>query len=165
MRATFIGVIALSLAGCEAGAQLEPVPSATAMAIADASVLVADAETLIESTLDEYIFVTNRIVSGDAPADAINDLTTPEWAIEEADGFLALDALGGKAQPVVMTRWQLTAMRGRHTFVDALVSTCLGSATAQTHATVRMVPRDGAIVIDEISPWEDSTWCAVLPLR
>ncbi len=164
MRATFIVVIALSLAGCETGLQVEPGLSATPIAIADASVLVADAETLIESTLDEYIFVTNRIVSGDTPADAINDLTTPEWAIEEANGFLALDALGGKAEPVVMTRWQLTAMRGRHTFVDALVSTCLGSATVQTHATVRMVPRDGAIVIDEISPWEDSTWCAVLPL-
>jgi hypothetical protein len=163
MRAAFIVVFALFLGGCATDAQPEQVPSATPPAIADASVLVADAEALIGLALDTYIDVTNRIVSGDAPAEAIDDLTTPEWAIEEANGFAALNALGGRAAPVAMTRWQLTAMRGRHTFVDALVSACLGGVTTQTHVTVRMVPRDGAIVIDEISPWEDSTWCAVSP--
>jgi hypothetical protein len=163
MHAIFIVVLSLILGGCATNALPEHVPFVTPPPIADASVLVTDAEALIGSTLDTYIDVTNRIVSGDAPAEAIDNLTTPEWAIEEANGFAALNALGGKAATVAMTRWQLTAMRGRHTVVDALVSACLGSVATQTHVTIRMVPRDGAIVIDEISPWKDSTWCAVSP--
>ena len=163
MHLLFIAVFGLLVAGCSAGVPPAVVPSATPPAIADASVLIVDAEALIEATLKKYVEVTNRIVSGDAPVVAINDLTTPEWAIEEANGFAALDVLDASEATVSMPRWQLTAMRGRHTFVDALVSACLGSATTQMHVTVRMVPRDGAIVIDEISPWEDSTWCAVSP--
>jgi hypothetical protein len=161
MRVAFIVVFAVVLAGCAPGASPEPIPSAPPPIVADATVLVSDAEALIGSTLDAYIDVTNRIVSGDAPVEAINDLATPEWAVEETNGFAALEALGGKAVSVSMTRWQLTAMRGRHTVVDAIVSACLGGAASQTHVTVHLMPRDGALVIAEISPWEDSTWCAV----
>jgi len=161
MPVAFIVVSALVLAGCASGASLDAAPLASPPVIADASVLVSDAEALIGSTLDAYIDVTNRIVSGDAPVEAINDLTTPEWAVEETNGFAALEVLGGKAATVSMTRWQLTVMRGRHTVVDAVVSACLGGTTSQTHVTVHLTPRDGALVIAEISPWEDSTWCAV----
>jgi len=161
MRVVFIAVTAVVLAGCASVVSSETTPSAAPPKVADASVLVSDAESLIGPTLDAYIDLTNRIVSGDAPVEAINDLTTPEWAVEERNGFVALEALGGKAAAVSMSRWQLTAMRGRHTVVDAVVSACLGSATSQTHVTVHVVPRDGALVIAEISPWEDSTWCAV----
>jgi hypothetical protein len=163
MRIVFIVVSGLLLAGCSAGVPPQIEPSPTSPVMADASVLISDAEELIGATLNDYVEVTNQIVSGDAPVAAINDLTTPEWAIEEATGFAALDALDGNAPTVSMARWQLTAMRGQHTLVDALVSACLGSTTTQLHVTVRLVPRDGAIVIDEISPWEDSTWCAVSP--
>jgi hypothetical protein len=161
MRVAFIIVFAVAVAGCASGASPETTPSAAPPTVADASVLVSDAEALIGSTLDAYIDVTNRIVSGDAPVEAINDFATPEWAIEEANGFAALAVLGVKAAAVSMTRWQLTAMRGRHTVVDAVVSACLGGATSQTHVTVHLMPREGALVIAEISPWEDSTWCAV----
>ena len=163
MRILYLTTFGLLLAGCSAGAPPIAETSATPPPSADASVLVSDAETLVEETLKDYIDVTNQIVAGDLPVSAINELTTPEWAIEEASGFAALDVLDGNEPTVSMARWQLTAMRGRHTLVDALVSACLGSATTQMHVTVRLVPRDGAIVIDEISPWEDSTWCAVLP--
>jgi len=161
MRVAFIVVFAVVLAGCASGASPETAPSAPPRVISDATVLVSDAEELIATTLDAYIDVTNRIVSGDAPIEEINDLTTTEWAVEETNGFAALEALGGKAVTVSMTRWQLTAMRGRHTVVDAVVSACLGGAASQTHVTVHLMPRVGALVIDEISPWEDSTWCAV----
>lgn len=160
MRVAVVVVSALVLTGCASGASLEPAPSASPPVIADTSVLVSDAEALIGLTLDAYIDVTNRIVSGDAPVEAINDLATSEWAVEETNGFAALEAFGGKAVTVSMTRWQLTAMRGRHTVVDAIVSACLGGAASQTHVTVQLMPRDGALVIAEISPWEDSTWCA-----
>jgi len=163
MRKLFIVAVGLLLAGCTAGVPPETAASAPSPVIADASVLTSDAEALIGLTLDSYIDVTNQIVSGDAPVAAINDLTSPDWAIEEANGFAALDALGANAATVSMTRWQVTTMRGNHTFVDALVSACLGGAASQTHVTVRLMPRDGALVIDEISPWEDSTWCAVSP--
>lgn len=161
MRVAFVALFVCVLAGCTSGASPETIPSAAPPTVADASVLVSDAEALIGSTLDAYIDVTNRIVSGDAPVEAINDLATSEWAVEEANGFAALKVLGGKAATVSMTRWQLTAMRGRHTVVDATVSACLGGAMSQTHVTVHLMPRDGAFVIAEISPWEDSTWCAV----
>jgi hypothetical protein len=161
MRTLFVIAVGLLLAGCSAGVPPENDPPATPPAIADTSVLVADAELLIGATLKHYIEVTNQIMSGDTPVSAINDLTTPEWAIEESNGFAALTALGPTAATVSMSRWQLTAMRGRHTMVDALVSACLGSATTQFHVTVRLIPRNGALVIDEISPWEDSTWCTV----
>ena len=163
MRAALFFVSALLLAGCATGAAPETAPSARPPIIADASVLVADAEALIGLTLDSYIDVTNRIASGDAPTEAINDVTTPEWAVEEANGFAALKAVGGKPVTVSMSRWQLTAMRGRHTVVDAVVSACLGGPSSQTHVTVVLTPRDGALVINEISPWEDSTWCTVSP--
>jgi hypothetical protein len=163
MRIVLIVASGLLLAGCSAGVPPQNEPFETPPVIADASVLTSDAEELIGETLNDYVEVTNQIVSGNAPVEAMNDLTTPEWAIEEAAGFAALDALDGNVPTVSMARWQLTAMRGRHTLVDALVSACLGSTTTQLHVTVRLVPRDGAIVIDEISPWEDSTWCAVSP--
>jgi hypothetical protein len=163
MRTLFTVVVGLLLAGCSAAAPPAKSPAIDSPAIEDSSVLVADAEELIGSTLDAYVDVTNHIVSGDAPVEAINDLTTPEWAIEEANGFAALTALRGKPATVALTRWQLTAMRGRHTLVDAFVSACLGSATSPMHVTVRLLPHDGALVIGEISPWEDSTWCAELP--
>ena len=163
MRIMFLLVFGLLLSGCATGVPPDFAPTGTPSAIADASVLAVDAEAMIGATLKDYIEVTNQIVSGDAPVSAINDLTTPEWAIEEAHGFAALDGLGGSATTVSMARWQLTAMRGRHTMVDAIVSACLGSTTTQTHVTIRLVPRDGTIVIDEISPWEDSTWCVASP--
>ena len=163
MRISLTVAFVLLLAGCSAGVLPENVSAATPPAIADTSVLISDAAVLIGATLKEYVDVTNHIVSGDAPVSAINDLTTPEWSIEEAAGFEALDALGGSAAAVSMARWQLTSMRGRHTLVDAIVSACLGSPTTQMHVTVRLIPRDGAIIIDEISPWEDSTWCAMSP--
>ena len=163
MRILVILAFGIFLTGCSVGVSPEIVPPATPPPIADTSVLSVDAEALIGATLKDYVEITNHIVSGDAPVATINDLTTPEWAIEESNGFAALTALGPNAATVSMSRWQLTAMRGRHTVVDALVSACLGSATTQFHVTVRLIPRNGALVIDEISPWEDSTWCTVSP--
>jgi len=163
MRILVILAFGILLTGCSVGVSPEIVPPATPQPNADASVLSVDAEALIGATLKDYVEVTNHIVSGDAPVAAINDLTTPEWAVEEANGFATLDVLGESAATISMARWQLTAMRGRHTLVDALVSACLGSVTTQMHVTIRLVPRNGAVVIDEISPWEDSTWCAVSP--
>lgn len=163
MPIPLIALIAFLLAGCTVMDSDVPVSSSNSPVAPDASVLVADAETLIGETLAEYITVTNRIVSGDAPVESINDLTTTEWAIEESSGFAALEALGGNAAMVSMTRWQLSAVRGTHTLVDALVAACLGGTTDQTRVTIRLLPRDGELVIAEISPWEDSSWCVDSP--
>ncbi len=160
MRIVFLLLLGLFVSGCSA-----PVPpnvvTPARPAIADASVIVEDAETLIAETLNEYVDMTNQIVSGKLPGAAIAELTTPNWAIEEINGFAALDVLDDNPPIVSLSRWQLTAMRGRHSLVDALVSACLGSATTQMHVSIRLVPFDGAVVIDEISPREDSTWCSV----
>ena len=128
----------------------------------DTSVLVGDAELLVAETLNAYIDLTNDIMDGADPV-LIEQVTTAEWAIEEQSGFRALEALGGVAPTSGITRFEVVSMRGRHTLVDAIVAACISGAVQPMRVSIRMVPRDSALVIAEIAPWEDSTWCAPPP--
>ena len=130
---------------------------------ADPSVLVADADALVPLALARYVDLTNGIMSGAQPVEAMATLTTPEWNTEEQQGFAALDALGGDAPRVELSKWEIESRRGHHTLVDLLVAACLGSHESPTRVTVRLVPQRGDLVIAEIAPWEDSTWCAASP--
>lgn len=127
----------------------------------DTSVAVADAEVLVTETLDSYIDRTNQIMNGADPS-LIEQVTTAEWAIEEQNGFRAVDALGGATPDAGITRFEVVSVRGRHTLVDVTVAVCISGSFEPMRASIRMVPRDSALVIAEITPWKDSTWCAPL---
>lgn len=160
MRKFVVGAVLLvSLGGCSPVPVERPTPAVTAPI--DTSVAVADAEALSIETLNRYIEITNDIVRGGDPA-RIGDVVTPEWAKEEEQGFLALEALGGRAPRAAITRLQMMNVRGRHTVVDASAAVCISGAANSTHVNVTLVPRGGSMVIADISPWKDSTWCAAL---
>jgi hypothetical protein len=61
-----------------------------------------------------------------------------------------------------ITQFEIMSVRGRHTLVDAQVAACISGAVEPMRVSIRMVPRDSALVIAEIVPWKDSTWCAPL---
>lgn len=154
-------LLALSpfLAACSPPvADATPPPSESAI---DTSVLVSDAEVLVAETLNSYIDLTNDIVGGADPT-LIEQVTTAEWAAEEQDGFRALTALGGDATNAGITRFDVMSVRGRHTLVDAHVAACISGAFQPMRVSIRMVPRNSTLVIAEIVPWKDSTWCAPL---
>jgi len=160
MRCALSLFVVVLLAGCGE----TPLPPTTSTApTADPSVLVADADALVPVALTRYVDLTNAILSGSQDVDAMRTITTPEWNTEEQQGFAALDALGGDAPRVELTKWEIESRRGRRTLVDVLVAACLGSHEIPTRVTVRLVPRSGDLVIAEIAPWEDSTWCAASP--
>lgn len=145
------------LAGCSS-----PVPDAAPPSVpstTDTSVLVVDAETLIAQTLNSYIELTNDIMSGADPS-LIEQVTTAEWAIEEQAGFQALEALGGDTADAGITRFEVMSVRGRHTLVDATIAACISGSLQPMRVSIRMVPRESTLVIAEIAPWKDSTWCA-----
>jgi hypothetical protein len=150
------------LAGCSpsvADVASPPPPSAI-----DTSVRVVDTELLVAETVTAYIDLTNDIVDGADPS-LIERVTTAEWAIEEQDGFRALEALGGGPANAGISRFEVISVRGRHTLVDATVAACISGSVEPMRVSIRMVPRDSALVIAEIVPWKDSTWCAPLSLR
>jgi hypothetical protein len=124
-------------------------------------VLVADAESLVAATLNSYIELTNDIISGADPA-LIEQVTTAEWAIEEQAGFQALEALGGDTADAGITRFEVMSVRGRHTLVDTSIAACISGSVQPMRVSIRMVPRESTLVIAEIVPWKDSTWCAPL---
>ncbi len=151
--------LATLLAACSssvADVASPPTPSAI-----DTSVRVVDAEMLVAETVTAYIDITNDIMRGADPS-LIEQVTTAEWAIEEQDGFRALEALGGGAPNAGITRFEVISVRGRHTLVDAQVAACISGAVQPLRVSIRMVPRDSALVIAEIVPWKDSSWCAPL---
>ena len=139
----------LILTGCSEA----PVPDAvvTPPSTADTSVLVSE-------TVNRYIDITNDIIDGADPG-LISAVTTPAWAAEELRGFLALDALGGDAPHARVTRLAIDSLRGKHVLVDAQVAACLGGGDSVTRVTLHLVPRAAELVISEIVPWEDATWC------
>jgi hypothetical protein len=149
----------LVLAGCVPVAP-DPLPSISAGAT-DASVLVGDAEVLIAETLRDYIDITNDIVGGADPS-LIKRVTTAEWAIEELNGFRTLDALGSAAPSAEITQFEVMFVRGRHTLVDVSVAACIAGVDDPMRVSIYMVPRAATLVIAEIVPWKDSTWCAPL---
>lgn len=150
----------LALAGCSAGAPLsESPPTHTAV---DTSVLVADVAPLVDDVLTSYIALTNDIVRGGDP-DAIAEVSTAEWTLEEQAGFATLEALGSDAPLMTISKFEVASVRGRHTLVDAMVSACIAGGAAPMGVSIHLVPRAGRLAIASITPWEDSTWCAVSP--
>lgn len=145
------------LSGCTTTA-LDPRPSIP-LTTADTSVLVVDSNVLVAETLRNYIDLTNDIVSGADPS-LIHGVTTAEWAIEELNGFRTLDALGGNAPRAEITQFEVMSVRGRHTVVDVSVAACISGSLGPTRVSIRMIPRASTLVIAQIVPWEDSTWCA-----
>lgn len=151
----------LAIAGCSVqDAPAVPVVSPTI----DSSVLVADADPLVVRALESYVDLTNDILSGRRQPVDIGDVTTAEWAAEEIAGFSTVRALGGTLTTLELSKWQLANIRGRHTLVDAIVAACLGNDGSVTRVTVRLVPREGSLVIAEIVSSEDSAWCVDSPL-
>lgn len=126
--------------------------------MADASVLVSDAEVLVPETLARYIDITNDIIDGADPAQ-ISDVTTPEWAAEELRGFLAVKAMGGDVPHASVSRMEIESIHGKHVLVAAQVAACMGGGDVVTRVTVHLVPRATELVVSEIVPWEDATWC------
>ena len=149
----------LVLAGCTPAVPdlVPPIPPVTA----DTSVLAVDAEVLVAETLRDYIDITNHIMGGGDPT-LIEQVTTPEWAIEELNGFQTLAALGGVTPSAEITQFDVMNVRGRHTLVDVSVAACIAGLHEPMRVSIHMVPRAATLVIAEIVPWEDSTWCAPL---
>lgn len=158
MRNVVIGAVVLGvLGGCSPSPPEPQRPSITAPI--DTSVAIDEVEDLVRETLYRYVELTNDIVRQGDPS-RIGEVVTSEWADEETQSFLALDALGGAAPLAAITRFELMNVRGRYSVVDAYAAVCISGATNPTHVSVTLVPRDGAMAIAEISPWKDSSWCA-----
>ncbi len=117
----------------------------------------------MEVVLARYVAVTNDVFAGRAPSDAIAEVTTPEWAVEEASGFAAAAALDSSTARVDMTKWQVSSVRGTNSVVDVIAAVCFESKGVPTHVTVRLVPGPDGLVISDIVPWEDATWCLDSP--
>lgn len=150
----------LSLAGCSA---VSPPRSDDAIsAVADESVAVIDVEILVGNLLTEYVEHTNDIIRGGDP-ESMREVTTPEWAIEELKGFDALRAMGVEAPLASVTRFEVTATRGRNVLVDAIVAVCFGGGSEPRGVSMHAIPRNGDLVVSAITPWEDSSWCTASP--
>ncbi len=161
MRTFVLLVSCLAVAGCS----VQDTPTAPIVSPPiDSSVLVADAERLVIDALERYVDLTNDILSERRQPVDIGDVTTAEWAAEEVAGFSAVSALGGTSTSLELTKWQVANIRGRHTLIDAIVAACLGNDGSFTRVTVRLVPRQGSLVIAEIVASEDSAWCVDSPL-
>jgi hypothetical protein len=140
----------------------EPRSESVSAAPVDTSVAIVDAESLVSEALDRYVELTNDIAKhGDA--ERIRLVTTDTWATEELDSFAALSALDGTPPRATITRFELMTVRGRQSVVDAHAAVCISGASHPTRVSVVLVPREGSMVIAHISPWKDSTWCAVPP--
>lgn len=161
MRTFGLLMLGLAIAGCS----VQDVPAVPVVPpTIDSNVLVADADPLVVDALEGYVDLTNDILSGRRQPVDIGDVATAEWTVDEIAGFSAVRALGGTPTALELAKWQVANIRGRHILVDAIVAACLGNDGAFTRVTVRLVPRQGSLVIAEIVPSEDSAWCVDSPL-
>lgn len=157
-RATLFLAVGL-LAGCSAEV---PIPRPVASVAPDTSVAIVGADEAVIDTIERYIAITNDILRGGDVA-AMSSVATPRWVAEEEEGFAALEALGGDAPEAVLTALEVTSIRGVTVVVDAIASACIAGSGSVQRVSVYLIPREGSLVIDDIVPWEDSTWCADLP--
>ncbi len=149
--------LVLSLTGC-AGANPPPAPIPTAPP--DLSVSVANAESVATAALTAYVARTNEIVSGDAAPESIAEVTSAAWSTEEIAGFAALSAIGSTVPPTVaVSQFEVARVRGAVSVVDVFLHVCFDGGGVSTLATVHLVPRAGTLVVDNIRPWEDASWC------
>jgi hypothetical protein len=158
MRFLGLLLVIVVLAGCTAA---EPEPPRAVHNPTETTVRVDDADLLVGEALARYVDITNEILAGQRPTTDIETISTPEWATEELAGFATVAALSADAPVVELSRWQVSTVRGHHTLVDALVAACLGADGSFTRVTVRLVPQRSELVIAEIVPAQDSTWCLV----
>ena len=160
---TFLAVVSLSLllTGCaRAAAPPAPVPTERP----DLSVSTEGIEATAIAALGTYVDTTNAIVAGEASPESVADVTSSTWATEELAGFAALDALDSGPQPTIsVSKAEVARVRGTVAVVDVLLHVCFDGGGNLTLATLRLVPRDGVLVVDHIRPWEDSTWCEPEP--
>lgn len=161
MRWTILAAT-VTLAGCVATPTTNHSVALAAVPSSDTSVAVTDLELRAAQTLEGYIETSNHIAENHgAGASAMDEWTTPDWAIEERAGFAALSALPETDVPprITLGRWEVAAERGRTVLVDALVHACLAMDASPVLVSIRLIPRAGSLVIDDVRPWEDSTWC------
>jgi hypothetical protein len=124
------------------------------------SVAVSSANDLANTALTAYVDATNAIVAGTAAPETIREVTSPAWADEEIAGFAVATAIdSGSETPIAVTQSDVARIRGGSSVVDVTLHVCFAAHGVATLASVRLVPRAGALVVDSIRPWEDSTWC------
>lgn len=125
--------------------------------------LVTTIDEAVSTALERYVDVSNLIASdGGARPERIESVTTPAWAVEEKAGYRVLAALDPEtATTIDIVKTEIAFVRGVHVVVDAYVHVCFRGGEQVTLATVRLVPVDGDLVVDNIEAWEESMWCGV----
>ena len=182
-----IGCVLL-LSGCQAAGPIEvaQVPSAVQAGINDGFVpptqavsvttVTEELDASLRSVFDEYLRLSALIAAdGGANPERIETVTTEAWAEIEKQSSAALRGIGSTLSgEMTVTKWELASTRGRLRIIDALVHACLSRdsikvrdsagvetvASGTTLTTVHFVDSGTVFVIDDISPWEDSSWCA-----
>lgn len=133
-------------------------------------------EASLRSVFDEYLRLSALIASegGDNP-ERIEVVTSNDWAEIEKQSSTALREMGSKLSgEMTVAKWEIASTRGRLRILDALVHACLSrdsikvtdssgvetAVSGTTLVTIHFVGSDGGFVVDDISPWENSAWCA-----
>lgn len=154
---SIVVVLALLLAGCSSvEIPTEPPP----VSAPDVSVRTDSAPALALSAVTAYVERLNAIEAGDSPPESIAEVTSGPWSVEEIAGFAAASVIDAQSPPRIdVGRIEIARVRGRAVVVDVLMHVCFVANDTSTLTSVRLVPRTGTLVVDEIRPWEDSTWC------
>jgi hypothetical protein len=146
------------LAGC---ASPSAPPDSAPTGPPDVSVTTESVPELAATAIDRYVAQTNAILTGEAKPESIAEVTSGTWAAEEIAGYAVATALEPSVNPTLhSTKSEIARVRGTVTVVDVTMHVCFASANSLTLVSVRLVPREGSLVVDSIRPWEDSTWCA-----
>lgn len=155
---SIVAVIVLLLAGCSS-VHIPPEPPPTA--IPDVSVSADTAPALAVTAMTAYVERLNAIEAGELAPESIADVTSEQWSAEEMAGFAAASVMDAHDPPHIdLGRIEVARVRGRAVVVDVLAHVCFVADGTSTLTSVRLVPRIGQLVVDDIRPWEDSTWCA-----
>lgn len=157
MRPIIVTVVLL-LAGCSS-VQIPPEPPPSS--IPDVSVRTDTAPALAIAAVTGYVERLNAIDAGESAPESIAEVTSEQWSAEEMAGFAAASVMDAHDPPRIdLGRIEVARVRGRAVVVDVVVHVCFLADGTSTLTSVRLVPRTGTLVVDDIRPWEDSTWCA-----
>lgn len=168
-------MVILLLSGCTPSPVLD---RATAPAADSAESIPREGiDELARHSIVEYLRVSSEI-AGDGGLDSgrIADVVTAEWAAHEETGFAAIRAMESvqRGTPTV-SRFDIAAVRGVAEATEVIVYLCTSFdevtvaspghpaapvATPVAFVTVYLVPQQGRLKVDAVTPQSDVSWCA-----
>lgn len=174
MRVFVICLVGLVLSGCSTVAPENNQPPQTQVA---ETLPREGIEELAIEAVDDYFAVSAVVASdgGNRP-ERIAEVVTEQWLTEEINGFDALQAMGSRQTGVpVVSKIAVSAVRGIAAVTEVVLHACttfddvsvtlaegenIDAPVGLSLVTIYLVPEDGTLQVDGITPWADTSWCA-----